>query len=239
MNTFVLLTNLADIIFTGMVIYGLYEFFRGTHTATIVKGILLAVGIYILAGKFNFTTLTWIIEKIITNFPIFMVVIFQPELRRFFSNLGQTRKKIVLSQIFTGELSQILLILSKNHTGALIIIEGQVHLDEFIHNGIELDAKFSKELILTIFHSGTPLHDGAVIIRNERVLAAQVFLPTDYSHNTDRGTRHQAGTYITRDHDCIAFMVSEEDGGISYAQNDRLKKIPRKKIEEIIHEILS
>ncbi|MGL4561131.1 MAG: diadenylate cyclase, partial [Brevinema sp.] len=140
---------------------------------------------------------------------------------------------------FVSLLSQSLLILSNQKTGALIVIEGTIKLNEFIKNGIVLDAKYSQELIETIFNKNTVLHDGAVIIRKEKIMAAHVFLPAIFSSEQINGTRHAAGLAISQERDCIALMVSEETGTISYAQDGIITSIPNNYIEEVLREILA
>jgi len=228
----------SDIILTSIILYILYYFFRGTYSATIVKGLFISMCIYFLAETLKLTTLSWIFKRFLTDLPIIMAILFQQEFRRFLSNIGRTHNQTPLSRSFTKELSITLANLSTNTTGALIIIEGNMKLEEFISNGVELDAKFSESLVHTIFHQGTHLHDGAIIIRNERIIAAQVFLPTVFSKNST-GTRHEAGITVTQERDCISLIVSEETSSISYAKNGVLTIIPYDSIEEVLIEILA
>lgn len=233
------LTIVADIFFTSLLFYVFYRFFKGTHSAAVAKGLLASLLVYFIAVRLNLSTLTWIFDRLITNFPILVAIIFHQELRRFFASIGTPKGKMEKREIFIKTLGETLVYMSKNRIGALIVVEDKSRLDEFIENGVILDAWFSQELVLTIFHTGTDLHDGAVIIRGEKIYAAQVFLPTDFSHSTHKGTRHEAGVQITRGHSCVSLIVSEESGDISVARSGELTGVSRRKVDEVLHEIFS
>lgn len=229
--------TILDITLTSILLYLIYYLFRRTHTATIVKGLLIAMIIYILSSVMRLQTLNWIFVRFFNDFPIIVAILFQQEIRHFFSNIGRNYQAQQKSKNFSYHLAQALSDLSKNKTGALIIIEENMKLNDLLLSGIILNSHFSTHLLQTIFYSGTPLHDGAVIIRNEQIIAAHVFIPTASSSNTI-GTRHNAGTFITSERDCIAFIVSEETGSISYAKNGTLISIPNHLVKESVNEIL-
>lgn len=236
----VMLTMAMDILSTAFLFYLFYRFFKGTHTAAVAKGLMALMVVYLVALRFNLSTLTWIFDRLIANFPILLAIIFQQELRRLFATIGAPRGKLQKGEDFLKKLAETLIFMSKNKVGALIVIEDLTRLDEIISNGVVLDADFSQELMLTIFHKGTDLHDGAVVIRGEKIYAAQVFLPVDYTNTvTRRGTRHEAGTVFTRDRGCTTLIVSEESGDFSYARNNVLVTVPRRKIEEVLNELLA
>ncbi|MGL5956117.1 MAG: diadenylate cyclase CdaA [Brevinema sp.] len=227
-----------DILLTSIVIYALYYFFRGTRTASIVKGILFLITFYIGALFLQLHTLIWLFTKFFNEFPIIMVIIFHQEIRQFFSNLGQKSYRSNTSHNFSYLLSKSLVKLSEQNIGALIIVERTMKLNDFLQTGIVLDARFSTELILSIFYKSTVLHDGAVIIRNEKILAANVLLPVVF-HSSATGTRHGTAISISEERDCIIFVVSEETGTVSYARGGILTPIPTIVLEDVVDEIVS
>ncbi|MGL5722528.1 MAG: diadenylate cyclase CdaA [Brevinema sp.] len=235
----VLFTIIGDILFTSLLIYIFYRFFKGTHTAAVAKGLLALMAFYVVSLFLNFTTVTWIFDRLIANFPVIIAVLFQQELRRFFATIGKPKGRNKKDDDFIHKLAETLAYMSKNRIGALIIVEDRTRLDDIIANGIVLDAEFSPELLLTIFYKGTDLHDGAVVIRGEKIYAAQVFLPVDFSTSTKKGTRHEAGVSFTYGRSCTALIVSEETGEFSYAQNNDHIVVPRRKIEEVLYDIFS
>lgn len=233
-----LFINILDILVTSVFIYFIYSFFKGTYTGTVIKGMLLGVVLYIILRISHLQTITWIFERFFSELPIIFAILFQQEIKRFLSNLGRQYNKTKTTQEFIAHLSKTLEALSETQTGALIILEGNMKLNEFAVNGVILNAEYSKELIETIFHKGTLLHDGAVIIRKERIIAAHVFLPAVFSDQAN-GTRHAAGVAVSQDHDCIAFIVSEETGSVSYAQSGILHCIDDTNIEEVLCGLLA
>ncbi len=228
---------IIDILCTSMLIYTIYYFFRGTHTATIGKGLIICIILYSISVITNLNTITWLFLRFFNELPIIIAIIFHQEIRHFFSNLGRNHQQTHNSQLFSHQLSIALQELSDQNTGALIIIERNMLLNDLTNNAVMLDARFSIELIHSIFYKGTPLHDGAVIIRNEHILAAKVLLPAVFSASST-GTRHGVGTSISKERDCIVFIVSEETGIISYAKDGLLTSIPNMILEDIIHETI-
>lgn len=227
-----------DIFFTSVCVYILYYFFRDTRTATIFKGILLIITIYVIARILQLNTIVWFFNRFFNEFPIIMVVIFHPEIRQFFSNLGKDRRDIVHTERFSTLLSTSLKKLSEQGLGALIIIERSTKLNDLLQTGVILDARFSVELILSIFYKSTILHDGAIIIRNEHIFAAKVLLPVVF-HSPISGARHGTAMSISEERDCIVFVVSEETGTISYAKGGVLTPIPEIVLEDVVHEVIS
>ncbi len=222
--------SVIDILLVTLVFLGLFYLVRGTRAVILLRGILLVAFVAVLASTFlNLTAFNWLIRNSIPALLVAIPVIFQPELRRAFERLGRPRNWIGARA--TDSATKFLLTLSRaagtlgrQMCGALIILEGRTGLQEYIDTGIKIDAEVSVDLLLTIFNKHTNLHDGAVIVRDERILAASCMLPLSENPDVDRdlGTRHRAALGITESTDAIAIVVSEETGGIAVAHNGRL-----------------
>lgn len=224
--------NVIDIAIVAYIIYKIFILIRQTRAEQLIKG-LVFIGIIMKASQiFGLVTLHWIIKNTITVGVIALIIIFQPELRKALEHLGRTRfltrrmfdtdeeiKKVV------EEISLAAVNLSDTKTGALIILEQETGLNDFTHSGIKIDAAVSAALLENIFVENTPLHDGGVIIRRDRIAAAACVLPlTEQEVKKDLGTRHRAAIGITENSDAIALVVSEETGIISLAINGKLTR---------------
>lgn len=223
-----------DIIIVGYVLYRMILLIRGTRAVQLLKGIvviLLATG---LSHTLQLNALNWLLDKILTIGLFAIPVVFQPELRRGLEQLGRGSFFVRSSTVFEAEdvpktineLTKATQVLSKNKIGALIVIERDTGLGETLETGIPIGAVVSSELLINIFIPNTPLHDGAVLIRNNRVEAASCFLPlSDHPGiSKELGTRHRAGIGITENSDALAVIVSEETGQISIAVNGDLTR---------------
>lgn len=223
-------SSIIDIALVALVFVGLFYLVRGTRAVILLRGILLVVFVAVLASTlFNLTAFNWLIRNSIPALLVAIPVIFQPELRRAFERLGRPRSLLGgrttdTTTKFLATLSRAAGALSRLQCGALLIVEGRTGLQEFIDTGVRLDAEISVDLLLTLFDKHTNLHDGAVIIRDERLLAAGCMLPLSENPDIDRdlGTRHRAALGVTESTDAIALVVSEETGAISVAHNGRL-----------------
>lgn len=223
-------SSIVDILLVAFVFLGLFYLVRGTRAVILLRGILLVAFVAVLASTFlNLTAFNWLVRNSIPALLVAIPVIFQPELRRAFEQLGRPRtllgsRTTDTTTKFLATLSRAAVALSRKQTGALIILEGRTGLQEYIDTGIKLDAAPSVDLLSTIFDKHTNLHDGAVIVRDERLLAASCMLPLSENPDVDRdlGTRHRAALGVTESTDAIAIVVSEETGGISLAYNGRL-----------------
>ncbi|MCC7165346.1 MAG: TIGR00159 family protein [Anaerolineae bacterium] len=224
------LSSVVDILLVALVFLGLFYLVRGTRAVTLLRGILLVAFLTVLASTFlNLTAFNWLIRNSIPAMLVSIPIIFQPELRRAFERLGRPRALIGTRATdattkFLATLSRTAGVLARQMVGALIVIEGRTGLQEYIETGVKLDAEASVDLLQTIFNKHTNLHDGAVILRDERILAASCMLPLSENPDVDRdlGTRHRAALGVTETSDAIAIVVSEETGGISVAHNGRL-----------------
>lgn len=226
------LSSALDILLVASLFFGLFYLVQGTRALTLVRGILLVAFAGILASSFlQLTAFTWLIRNSIPALLVAIPVVFQPELRRALERLGRPSSFLVMRRQdsptqFIATLSRASGALSKAGLGALIVLERNTGLQEYIDTGVLVDADLSVDLLLTIFFKSTPLHDGAVIIRDERVYAAGCTLPLSENPELERelGTRHRAGVGITETTDAIAIVISEETGVISVAQNARLTR---------------
>lgn len=228
---------IRDIVDIALVSYFLYRIFNlvsGTRAIQIIKGVFILFSFYILVQYIlQLRTMAWIMQNLATLILVALPIVFQPELRRFLAHLGQDR---IIETIFSKgkdlfNFINIIVLTAKNlshkKTGALIIIERNIGLNDFIETGIKVDAELSPDILETIFYSGTPLHDGAVVIKNNRIVAASVLLPLSenikpVSGKHNLGTRHRAGLGLSEVTDAICIIVSEETGDITLAHKGKL-----------------
>ena len=225
-------SNVFEIIILAVLIYEFIAWVKTTRAFTLLKGIIVLLIFWLLAYIFNFTTILWLGGKIINFAIIALVVIYQPELRKALEQLGQKRffSKILpfaekkdkgerFSDKTVNELVKTCFELSKTKTGALIVVEQEILLTEYEKTGIPIDALISSQLLINIFEHNTPLHDGAVIIRGDRIVAATCYLPLsdNMSISKELGTRHRAALGISEVTDTMTLVVSEETGAVSIA----------------------
>ncbi len=225
-------SNVFEIIIFAVLIYEFIAWVKTTRAFTLLKGIIVLLIFWLLAYIFNFTTILWLGGKIINFAIIALVVIFQPELRKALEQLGQKRffAKILpfaekkdkgerFSDKTVNELVKACFELSKTKTGALIVIEQEILLTDYEKTGIPIDAIISNQLIINIFEHNTPLHDGAVIVRGDRVVSATCYLPLSDNMmiSKELGTRHRAALGISEVTDTMTLVVSEETGHVSIA----------------------
>jgi uncharacterized protein (TIGR00159 family) len=204
-------------------IYMTFLLIKGTRAIQLILGLVILIFIFSLAEKIGLFTVGWIFNNFVGSIIFVIVVIFQNDIRRLLIALGRSPffKKITYVQetLFYDELVNACVVMAKRKTGALIVIEREVGLEEFMEVGVRLDAEVNTELIVSMFQTATPLHDGAMIIREGRIKAAGCVLPLSINDELDKqfGTRHRAGLGITEVADAISIIVSEEKGFISYA----------------------
>src|SRR6478672_418189 len=223
--------NILDIALVFILVYVLLKLLRGTRAVPTVIGLVLLGLLYWLASTQELPTLEFVLRYAVVYLGIAVIVLFQSEIRQaliYFAN--RLRFPILKRQRgqFGGsvydEIVLALTTLASEKTGALIVIERRIGLRNFIDSGVQLDANISYDLLVSIFNPATPLHDGAVIIRNERVAAASVFLPLTKNPEVSRelGTRHRAAIGITEGSDAISLVVSEETGLVTYVETGRI-----------------
>ncbi len=225
-------TDVIEILFIAFVLYSILVWIKDTKAWSLLKGIIVVMVFTIIAYILNLRTILWIAGKTISVGIIALVIIFQPELRRALEQLG--RKRIVLGlfsfgdnkdkgELFSAktaeEIVEAVYAMAAVRTGALIVIEQDMMLEEYIRTGIEVDGIVTNQLLINIFEHNTPLHDGAVIVRENRVVAATCYLPLSDNINLSKelGTRHRAGVGISEVTDSFTITVSEETGAVSIA----------------------
>lgn len=238
-------SSVLDILLVALVLYGLFYLIQGTRAVTLLRGILLVIFLAVLGSNlFQLTALSWLIRNSVPALLVAIPVIFQPELRRALERLGRpgtllSRRGGSAAQII-GAVSHSASELAQHEFGALIVLEGRTGLQDFVDTGIPLDAKTSSALLLSIFHKNAALHDGAVIIREDRVVAAACMLPLSENPNLDRdlGTRHRAGVGVTEGTDAITIIISEETGTVSVAYNGRLvRRLDEGELNRLLHRL--
>ncbi|HBN82447.1 MAG TPA: TIGR00159 family protein [Clostridiales bacterium] len=226
--------NIIDIAIVAFLVYKLLVIIQDTRAWQLIKGMLIVLALAALSKAIGLTTISYIFDNVITVAAISLVVLFQPEIRRALEQLG---KKNVFNNMFVDEnnkrikttavIEEVLKAvnrLSKSYTGALIVFERGIAIDDIAKSGVILDSQVSSELIENIFSPNTPLHDGAIIIRGDKIRAAAAFLPLTDNPDLGRnlGTRHRAAIGISEACDSIVVVVSEESGGISFVKNGSL-----------------
>ena len=255
-------TDIVEILIIAFLVYHMLVWMRNTRIWSLMKVIVVIVIFIIIAALFNMNTILWIVQNVLSIAVIAVVVVLQPELRRALEQLG---RKNFLSGIFPfdisggegrfsdrtiDEIARACVEMAKVRTGALIVIEQEHSLAEYEQTGIEVDAIVTSQLLINIFEHNTPLHDGAVIVRGNRITAATCYLPLSDNMNIGKelGTRHRAGVGVSEVTDSLTIIVSEETGKISVAYGgvldrsldseklkDRLRKIQNKTEEEHKH----
>lgn len=225
-------SSILDILMVALVFYGLFRLFQGTQAVALLRGILVIALIFVLAAS-RFTAFGWLLKNALPMVLVAIPVIFQPELRRALERLGRSAPLVMgrgsreaAAQQVIYEVSQAVEALARERTGALIVLEGETGLEEYIESGERIDADVSARLLTTIFFPGTPLHDGAVIIRGDRIIAAACVLPLTQRDLADSslGTRHRAAVGITEQNDAVAIVVSEETGIVSLSRSGRIAR---------------
>jgi diadenylate cyclase len=215
-----------DILIVAFVIYRIIVLIRGTRTVQMVLGLVLIGVAFVASQMLGLFTLNWLLNNFLGSLIIILVVIFQSDIRRALARMGagpffSTRANIARA---AEELTAAATWLAARRIGALIVIEQEMGLSEYVETGREIDARLSRELLETIFMRGSPLHDGAVIVKGDHVIAAACLLPlaTDPNVALTLGTRHRAAIGLTEENDAVVIVVSEERGTISIASRGRL-----------------
>lgn len=242
------ISDVIDIAIVSYLMYKVLEFIRETRAQQLLRGVLLLVVVFFASDLLNLNLLNWLLKSVLTMGAFAIVVIFQPELRRglekvghkmLFANQFRDQKDESAMEV-VSEIVDAVDDFSRTRTGALIAIERDTMLTDLLDKGAEVDAKISARLLGNLFYEGSPLHDGAVIIRGTRILAASCVLPlterTDIGRNL--GTRHRAGVGLSEVSDALVIIVSEESGAISVAENGKLKRfLDDKTLEKMLLDI--
>ncbi|WEG12614.1 diadenylate cyclase CdaA [Pullulanibacillus sp. KACC 23026] len=243
-NIINLLRNAVDILLVTYVVYKIIMVIRGTKAVQLVKGITVIVVIWFLSSLLGLKTLNWMLTYAVTYGLIAIIIIFQPELRRALEQLGRGRlfsRDTQQEDKLTNSVDAIVKATSymaKRRIGALISLERETGLNDYIETGIPMNATLTSQLLINIFIPNTPLHDGAVVVRENEIMAAGCYLPLSESPliSKELGTRHRAAMGVSEVTDSITVVVSEETGGISLTKNGELH---RNLTEERLGEILT
>ena len=228
--------DIIDILIVSIIIYEVARWIRNTRAWMLFKGLIVLLAFTIVAAILQLHTIMWILDKILSIGITAAIIIFQPEIRRALESLG---KKNIIANIFNFDdskeeevfddksvqaITKACVEMGKAKTGALIVMERQVGLGEYERTGIPIDSKITSQLLINIFEHNTPLHDGAVLIRNNRIVSATCYLPLTDSLEIGKelGTRHRAAIGISEVSDSITIVISEETGGISIARGGKL-----------------
>ena len=224
------LLDVLDIFLVAVLFYRLLILVKGTRSAQMYVGLLVIVAIGIAAREFDLIAVRWIVESLKTVWLIAFVIIFQPELRHALAQFGRTRyfRSFLRGESYgvLGEVVRGIETLAQRRHGALIAVERNVGLRNFVETGTRLDAKVSAELLVTLFGPGSPLHDGAAILREDTVVAASCILPLTSNPRLAQtlGTRHRAALGLSEESDAAVIVVSEETGSISVAFRGQMRR---------------
>ena len=248
-------TDVVEVLVIAVLFYYILVWVKNTRAWSLLKGVVVILLFFVFAAIFNMTTILWIAENLFAIAVTAIIVILQPELRKALETLG--RKNILasilpfdtnktqggkISQETILELARACTEMSRVKTGALIVIENEHGLDEYCRTGIDVDGIVTNQLLINIFEHNTPLHDGAVIIRGNRVLSATCYLPLSDSMSLGKelGTRHRAGVGISEVTDSVTIIVSEETGKISIAYEGKLERnVTSERLKDRIDSIIN
>lgn len=244
------LSNAIDILLVWYVVYKLLMVIRGTKAVQLLKGIFVIVIVRAVSGLFGLSTLSWIMEQALTWGFLAVIIIFQPEVRRALEQLGRGRffsRNAIQEDEEQRKIIEALLksvrYMSKRRIGALISIEKETGMNDYIETGIPMQSVITSELLINVFIPNTPLHDGAVIIQKDQIAAAACYLPLSENPfiSKELGTRHRAALGISEVTDSLTIIVSEETGAISVTRNgDLYRDLPEEEFEGILeHQLLS
>lgn len=232
--------TLIDIALVWYILYLFIGMFRqNMRTMQIFKGVLFILFLKIVTSMFGLSTMDYVVDAILTWGIIAIIVVFQPEIRSVLEKIGQTKLENSFENLSNdqktyviNEIVDAITKLSEDQTGALITFERNQSLIDYINTGTQINADIRSELFATIFWDGTPLHDGAVIIKNDKIVCAAAFFPaTNKELSPLYGARHRAAIGISEVSDSLTLVVSEETGTISFASGGELKKVPRKELK--------
>lgn len=227
------LTIIIDILLVTFVIYKLITLIRGTRAVQLLKGMVVIVVVWLLSSFFGLKTLSWLMSQAMTYGVLAVLIIFQPELRRALEQLGRgkffSRSSGPDDERMTkviGETAKAVQYMAKRRIGALVVFERETGLSDYIETGISIEGVATSELFINIFIPNTPLHDGAVIVRKDQIMAAGCYLPLSENPfiSKELGTRHRAALGLSELTDSLAIIVSEETGQVSIAKNGEVHR---------------
>jgi len=246
------LSDALDILLVTLIIYGAIKLLRDTRAIQLIKGIVLIGVVYIVIIALDMNASEYLFRSVFSNIVLVLLILFQPEIRHAFESIGRSNitKKIsliggnnaivqddesIISAI--GEVVKASVEMSEKKIGALMVFERGTLLGEIIQNGTQIDALISQQMLGNIFYPKSPLHDGAIVIRGNRIISAACILPLTTNHDFDKelGTRHRAALGMSEESDALVVVISEETGAISFASRGELKRgITEEELERIL-----
>jgi diadenylate cyclase len=238
--------DVIDILVVSVLIYESLKLIRGTRAAQMALGSAFVLVLFLLSRRFPLQTVNWLIRNVFVYAGFAAIVLFQSDIRRALSHLGRSPffRAVAGSKQAAETIEEVLTaagLLAQQQIGALIVLEREIGLRNYVESGIPLNADVSYDLITTIFQPGAPMHDGAVIIQEDRIAAAACFLPLTVSPKFDRdfGTRHRAGIGVTEESDAIAVVISEERGEVSLAYDGKIERgLTPERLRARLHELV-
>jgi diadenylate cyclase len=227
------LLDFADILIVAFILYKMYVMLQDTRAITLVKGLLVLLGLTMVSNWLGLHVIYWLLQKTMTLLFVALPIVFQPELRRTLEHLGQGRffgRSVFLNddeaRSLVNELDKAVGIMSNNKIGALLVLEREMGLKDICATGIQIDGLITADFLMNVFIPNTPLHDGAAVIRGKRMIAAGCLLPLTENRrlSTELGTRHRAAIGLSEQCDALIVVVSEETGTISIAENGKIDR---------------
>ena len=223
--------DLADILLVAFVIYRIFVLIKGTRALQILVGLAFIAITYVGSEMFELFTLHWILNAFLSSSILVVVVLFQNEIRRALAHVGvnpfsSSREAKSTGALIVEELMKASVGMANRRIGALVVLQRETDLSDYVEQGVRVDAAVSKEILLSIFHPSSPIHDGAVVVNEDRVLMAGCLLPLTTRPDVDKdlGTRHRAAMGLTEETDAVVIVVSEETGAISLVLNGRITR---------------
>jgi diadenylate cyclase len=223
--------SIVDILCVAYIIYFVYKLFEDTNSISIITGFIFVLAVNGAANLLGLKTVAWIFQYLVSYFVVLLVVLFQPEIRKVLTRIGQGGirgfgNNVTMESL--NEITEAVLEMGDSKTGGLIIIERHIGLKHLLEESTHLDAEVKSELIQAIFYKGNILHDGAIMVQGKRIVAANVMIPSIkveaiQKMKKGKGTRHRAGVAVTADSDAVCIIVSEETGDISIAQKGKME----------------
>ncbi len=222
--------DIVDILVVAFIIHQLISIIRGTRSVQMVVGLIILTIVYFLAKVLDLSTLMWMLQNFLSSILLIVIIVFQQDIRRALTQVGKTpfQRDMDVGDKDLDEIIRTALYLAKRRIGALIVIERETGLRDFVESGVELDAKLTRELLISIFMPVSPLHDGGVIVSNARIRTAGCILPLTQNPyiNKRYGTRHRAAIGLSEETDAVIVVVSEETQEISVVRNGALTAQP-------------
>lgn len=250
-NVWDIFRMLIDIFVISYVFYLMFKILRDSRAFQLIKGVIVILIAAFIANLVQLSTVSFLLKVVIEALPVMLIVLFQPELRKIFEGIGKKNIGELLTgsadnlkdeEIVVEEVVKAAYAMGEEKTGALIIFEREISLSEIVKTGTIVDSNVSEQFLRLLFIKNTPLHDGAVIIRGNKITAAACYLPlsTNMQLNKELGTRHRAGIGISESTDCISVIVSEETGYVSVAMNGTLiRDVKEQKLTKLLLEALA